>query len=1525
MSETGGHDPCVDTTPSLRVFLSHAGEDAAAAKALAESMRNVGASVWIASDDLKIGQSWQEGLEEALEWSTAFAVYVGEHGVERWVLNEVRVAVDRNARDGMYRIIPILGRGSDPSMLPVFLGQFHAMDLRDREPTSEYLKSQLAGIQQAPQLGVQLLQAGDNPFRGLGGFEAQHAHLFFGRESETQRLLDQFAQNRLLVVVGASGSGKSSLVRAGLIPALHRGRFLPADRLPANSWAVAITRPGDHPFRELADALPDLDPGLTTRERIELRETCKNQIASGPYGLRDCVAAMSRPGMRTLLVVDQFEELFTLVGDSSVRRRFVDQLLRAIDGKTANPVHVILVIRADFYAKLWEIPKLPTLVGQSIFNVDSMGREQLREVIECPLRLSGVTLEAGLADAILHDVGTEPGSLPLLEHALEQLWLSGQGSERTHLQYDAIGRVEGALHRHAERVYSQLLERGKHQEELLRRILVRLVRIGDETTDTRRRVVRTQLLELGPANQVMRILELLASERLVTIFGDLQTPGTRREPRTTVELAHEALLSAWSRLRQWLHEDRTSLRTQQRLLIATREWTESGRNPDMLPRQGLVELGRKWLERHGDESTESMRAMLHECQRQERARSELERDAEIGRTEILRRRDSIDAGVLFASLRSWFAESESTVDESQIAEWQERRDHMVARLPGYRVWKERARRDDQDLYDSLSQLVETLEVLEPFGDVPARFREIAEDWSGVCKLESAALEFADPRSKDPRNDHRRWAEARIATMARLPRHRELRTLVHNLLEPGDEARVEQLVTKLEALENGTLGEGRAAKIIHSVEWPEWEAQRRKVLASPESRERWDQCLRSLSDREGQALADAIPVDLPLIPLGRDASSGLWEFVHVLSGEVPRWEGEQESGSVLVEDEMGIVLVLVPGNEFEMGHNEKHRVVVPPFLLGKYPMTRNQWQRLFGGLPPRQTRTSHPVDHISWNECQDLAQHGLRLPSEAEWEYAARAGTETDWWFGDSDRELPEYAWIRRNSEQRVRRVGAKPANAFGLHDVYGNVSELCEDEYHSYEDPGRPDDGSAWVEERKDRRRLTRGGHHSSYGHDCNSIHRDVGWSRTGLRVACSLSEEAREAIFNMQSSDWHRRRAAASAFRRLKSCLNQSTPVSQERIEDFLATVMHESLEEVRRYLGPLISKSKEFRELAQSFLAAEIPFHSKAVIVNELREVGAVDPLVELALRHTLPGLPKLGDSGNLSDYWVLSAARLSTKEGFWQSLEQIPWRELGRHELAESVWNRWGWPFEDPELSEPAKRLATRFATQLAISVCRLQADSLDVFRKTFEKQIHPRILYLSCGVYHEQRWNRIHSWPGELGRRMHWGLRDVPRNIWLQPNQDRVKEQATLAVFEGCTVAASFALAFLWSATALVTHPFGYGLGLPWPLPLYGTFSLPGFLYLVLLIGSVERDWPKPLFFAYLSLLWFLAPTFFLKVLVIAVAVRGIPLVWSQLEFNMPLSLATRGTRRLVSELTRKPNIRRATDDDDDPWGAYWAGW
>ncbi|MFF4361015.1 hypothetical protein [Streptomyces sp. NPDC001604] len=406
--------------------------------------------------------------------------------------------------------------------LPIVLAYVQACggDLEEWEERWREVAAEEAAQPRLPDAGA------EPPYRGLARFEADDADLFFGRDKLTDRLLELTRSRRFTAVFGPSGSGKSSLLRAGLIPRLRS----PGTTGP---WpaAVRVLTPGEHPLRVHEQRLLPKD-------------------ADGD----------------TWLIVDQFEELYTLCTDPAERDQFIDRLLAATDA--ASHLRVAIAVRADFLGRCAEHPALTAALQDGTVLVGPMSRDELREAIIKPAQAAGMIVERALTARILDEVEGEPGALPLMSHALLETWRRRKGRALTTQVYEAAGGLHGAIARTAEDVHTQLTP---SQAALARRILLRLITPGEGMPDTRRPASRTEL-DFGDPDDTAQVIEHLARARLLTLEHD------------TVDLAHEALITAWPRLRQWINEARDLLRLHRQLTEAARTWDNLNRDPGALYR-----------------------------------------------------------------------------------------------------------------------------------------------------------------------------------------------------------------------------------------------------------------------------------------------------------------------------------------------------------------------------------------------------------------------------------------------------------------------------------------------------------------------------------------------------------------------------------------------------------------------------------------------------------------------------------------------------------------------------------------------------------------------------------------------------------------------------------------------------------------------------------------------------------------------------------------------------------------------------
>ncbi|VFM99878.1 MAG: TIR domain-containing protein [Candidatus Kentron sp. G] len=594
----------------FHTFLSHNSADKPAVEELARRLQRDGIQCWLDKWHLIPGDSWQPAMEEALDACDSCCVFVGPGGIGPWQNEEMRAAIARRVQEGhgRFRVIPVVlpgGKRERRSRLPAFLAATSWVQFRDslaEEEGFHRLESGIRGVAPGPGPGQAYFE-GECPYRGLQVFQPEHAAFFFGREARVDWVLEKLRagfgtpdETRFLAVIGASGSGKSSFVRAGLIPAIRQGKLE-----GSGQWPILLCRPGYDPLEELATALygnetiravvPDagnlMDRFAEEERRLHL--TTKTALHGNPES------------RRAVIIVDQFEEVFTLCQAQARRRRFFDNLLYAATipgGKTV----VILTLRADFYARCSAYPELALALSENQELVPPMTPEELRRAIQQPARLSGCELESGLTEVLLREMKDQPGALPLLEHALRELWQRREGRRLTIAAYHEIGELSGALEQQADKLFHALNDA---EQDACRRIFLRLVQPGEGSEDTKRRAWRR---ELGDTAIVDSVIQKMAGARLIVTEGDHETD--REAGRDGfIEVSHEALIRGWPKLRGWIDADREAIQTQHRLAQSAREWREK-MDESYLYTGALLAQAEEWEKQHETDLNDLEREFL---------------------------------------------------------------------------------------------------------------------------------------------------------------------------------------------------------------------------------------------------------------------------------------------------------------------------------------------------------------------------------------------------------------------------------------------------------------------------------------------------------------------------------------------------------------------------------------------------------------------------------------------------------------------------------------------------------------------------------------------------------------------------------------------------------------------------------------------------------------------------------------------------------------------------------------------------
>ena len=410
-----------------------------------------------------------------------------------------------------------------------------------------------------------------NPFPGLRPFRSDEHHLFFGREVQTSALLQLLRTNRFLAVVGTSGSGKSSLVRAGMIAELHGGTMTQA----GSTWEVMILRPGGSPIENLARAFVEGD--LYDAQDASTLPRLLATLNRSRFGLVEAMkqSDVFEPGTNLLVVVDQFEELFRFrqqgVDSEETAAAFVNLLLTASQ-QAECPIYVTITMRSDYLGDCSEIPGLAEAVNDGEYLIPRLMRDQKRDAIEKPIGVGGAKISPLLVQRLLNDVGDDPDQLPVLQHALMRMWeVWSAGSDHTRpidfADFEATGGLASALSNHADEIYDSLPD--DRDRAACEKIFKTLTEKGNDNRGIRRptRLAHLQAIAAADRDTVTTVLDAFRSSGVTFLM-----PGTEVDlaDRTVIDLSHESLMRGWQRLCGWVDDEAQSARIFRRLLDTAR-------------------------------------------------------------------------------------------------------------------------------------------------------------------------------------------------------------------------------------------------------------------------------------------------------------------------------------------------------------------------------------------------------------------------------------------------------------------------------------------------------------------------------------------------------------------------------------------------------------------------------------------------------------------------------------------------------------------------------------------------------------------------------------------------------------------------------------------------------------------------------------------------------------------------------------------------------------------------------------------
>ncbi|HEX8129798.1 MAG TPA: SUMF1/EgtB/PvdO family nonheme iron enzyme [Pyrinomonadaceae bacterium] len=991
------------TPQKFDVFLSYNGDEISAVARIADLLKSEGLEPWFDHWYTVGGDKFQEKIPEALNASLACAVFIGPHGFGNWEREELQVAQNRAAKDSNFRLflvlLPGVPRPFDPSTSAPFLGARKWVDLSDGFDDKRALFPLICAIRgtaPGPRTNSFYTTSATTrypdvcPYLGLQSFSEKDAEFFFGRDGDIQRLVEKLKATRFLAVIGPSGVGKSSLVRAGLLPGLRTGAIPNSSR-----WLPHVFTPGARPLETLAAYLSNTTTASGVRELRENEEELRRDMRTLHRALRTSPSDEGYEGStkepKALFVIDQFEEVFTLCQDEAEREHFISNLLYAATIPSGLCV-VVLTLRADFYHKCALYPDFSARLAAHQFLVSPMSLDGLRQAVEEPARRVGLRFEEGLVDEILDDIMHQPGALPLLEHALLELWRERKDGQLTLEAYRKTGGVKGAIATRAENIFKTFDET---QQVVTRRIMLRLTQPGEGTEDTRRRASLNELITLsGKRETVEDVIKTLTDARLLMTSRDEQEG-------VLVDVSHEALIRGWPRLCQWIDEDREGLRLHRELTEATRGWLKSKKDKSFLLSGSRLSRIKDWSRGRASDLNEKEQNFISASVSHQRR---IYVAATIAGVLLL-----LFSVTLLYSFVKRASENAERVHEVNI-DAKRRQLEVEAKA----LWP--------SLPDKISQI---------------------DGW----------LESARQLSGELNSLKRRRSE--IDGHVDAPRLEYLDELIANLNEFYDpKAGVHSQVTQLR----------EAAVRVKEFE------------ESENLRTTWNKAFAEIaaSNTNNKYPEFSTTLIKYLVPVGQDPESKLFEFAHILTGKVPERGAD---GKLIIGADTGLIFVLIPAGAFKMGaqktdptaanydpnaqENETplHDVSLAAFLISKYEMTQGQWLRLTGANPsqnhPRKGfNLLHPVDTISWTESMEvLGPVGLGLPTEAQWEYAARAGSSDIRWLGKPLEMIKEIANVRESDKLQPVPIGTYSPNSYGLHDMVGNVWELCLDRFGHYNLP----------------------------------------------------------------------------------------------------------------------------------------------------------------------------------------------------------------------------------------------------------------------------------------------------------------------------------------------------------------------------------------------------------------------------------------------------------------------------------------
>lgn len=889
------------------------------------------------------------------------------------------------------------------------------------------------------------------PYVGLEAFNEKNNHLFFGRSGLIKTLVEKINTNQLVAAIGPSGSGKSSAILAGLIPRLKNGA-MPNSR----QWHYLPTIvPGSSPLLRLAKLVTP----SSSSNPLSILETSE-EIKETPQRLAEMVSQLANE--TAVLVVDQFEETFTLCQDELERQAFIDALLHLANSQDFRHI-VIITMRTDYEAYLNKAPLFQSLVEQGEVRVAAMNASELHEAIEKPAELVGLKFEQGLVDAVVREIVGEPAALPLLQFALLQLWDNRERNRVTWDSYRRIGGVMQALATTADDIYESLLP---EEQATARRILLRIVRPSTGFEFTRARVQRGTLYQMGEASdRIDRVLEKLIEARLLRV----QIGTTRTDDQ--IEVAHEALVRNWPRLGEWLEEAAVSLRQRQRIADLAEQWDKTDRNSDALLRGVMLDQAQAYTDLNPLEQSFVRQSQALEDAEQEAREAAQKRELEqaLALAEEQKRAADFQRGEAEAQRR----EAEALKEKNEALSMAERRTRYLSAAV---------------LVIFLGTTIFLVALLIGANDRANQISARATSESGQATSEAVATEAIVENT-------------RVVATAEAETTRVNSTAEANVNEVSSGAATTEAVATNDVATQIALqrAEGTAEAVAQQTQQAVAVTQTAVVFQTSEARQ------------TAIAASTSTPSSSTTGENGNDENGS--ETV----GAPDSLTNEEIAATRLAEinaaairlaqlrEQDGMSMVYVSGGEFVMGNTTPDddaapdalptRIIeMPPFFIDQYEVSVFQYatflnqtgtnnrdcdgnfcalslvETIYSYL--RQDRdgtyrassgyTNAPINQVSWFGAQAYCDWvGARLPTEAEWEYAARGfnGRTYPWGDGDPDSTLAVYnirAFFPDNIFTPLLAVdalpgGASPFNVFGMAGgVQEWVADWYQEDYYSF-------------------------------------------------------------------------------------------------------------------------------------------------------------------------------------------------------------------------------------------------------------------------------------------------------------------------------------------------------------------------------------------------------------------------------------------------------------------------------------------